>query len=340
MVERRNTLRAKKLIAAGALVLLIGAFGQRVGAQPNSLPNPYQSNLNWAKLPEGRTWGQMAALAIDSHGSIWAVERCGGTTCDGRPEAPVMAFGPSGDLVNSLGAGVFVFPHGIAIDADDNVWVTDGRGVDGKGHQVIKFSPDGEILMRLGTAGVPGATPDTLNGPAAVAVAPNGDIFVGDGHGAGTNARVAKFAPDGTFIKAWGQRGSGPGEFSTPHALAFDSTGRLFVADRENNRIQIFTQDGDFLEEWPQFGRPSGIWIDSNDVIYVADAHSNPTLNSGFSRGIRIGSARDGSVSAFIPHPNPDPTSPAAEAALTDAAGNVYTAGNDEPVAKHLPRGR
>jgi sugar lactone lactonase YvrE len=282
----------------------------------------------------------MAALSIDSGGNIWAVERCGGTSCDGRPEAPVLGFGPSGDVVASLGAEIFVFPHGIAIDDDDNVWVTDGRGVDGRGHQVIKFSPEGEILMRLGTAGVAGETSYTFNGAAAVAIAPNGDIFVGDGHGAGTNARVAKFSQDGTFIKAWGQRGTGPGEFSTPHALAFDSTGRLFVADRENNRIQIFTQDGTFLEEWPQFGRPSGIWIDSDDVIYVADAHSNETANPGFSRGLRIGSARDGSVTAFIPHPNPDPASPAAEAAVTDAAGNVYTAGNDEPVAKHLPRRR
>ena len=282
----------------------------------------------------------MAALSVDSRGVIWAVERCGGTGCDGRPDAPVLGFGPSGDVVASLGAELFVFPHGIAIDDDDNVWVTDGRGVDGKGHQVIKFSPEGEILMRLGTAGIAGETPDTFNGAAAVAIAPNGDIFVGDGHGAGTNARVVKFSQDGTFIKAWGRRGTGPGEFATPHALAFDSSGRLFVADRENNRIQIFTQDGAFLEEWPQFGRPSGIWIDSDDVIYVADAHSNETVNPEFSRGLWIGSARDGVISAFIPHPNPDPASPAAEAAVTDAAGNVYTAGNDEPVAKHVPRYR
>ncbi len=328
---------SNKLVAAGALVIFIGAFGQRVVAQSNPAPNPYQSILEWAELPQGRSWGQMAALAIDSQGNIWAVERCGGTTCDGRPEAPVIAFGPSGDAVSSLGAGIFVFPHGIAIDAEDNLWVTDGRGADGKGHQVIKFNPDGEIVMRLGTVGVAGETSDTFNGPAAVAIAPNGDIFVGDGHGAGTNARVVKFSKDGTFIKAWGRRGTEPGEFSTPHALAFDSMGRLFVADRENNRIQIFTQDGAFLEEWTQFGRPSGIWIDNDDVIYVADAHSNTTLNPGFSRGLRIGSARDGSVTAFIPHPNPDPASPAAEAAVTDAEGNVYTAGNDEPVAKHLP---
>lgn len=318
------------------VVMMIGFSAGRVAAQSSSIPNPYQSILDWAQLPQGRTWGQMAALDIDSHGNIWAVERCGGTTCNGRSEAPVLAFGPLGNLVKGLGAGVFVFPHGIAIDEDDSLWVTDGRAMDGKGHQVIKFSADGEIVMRLGTAGVTGEGPNTLNGPSAVAIAVNGDIFVGDGHGEGTNARVVKFSKDGVFIKAWGQRGVGPGEFSTPHSLAFDSRGRLFVGDRENNRIQIFTQEGMFLEEWKQFGRPSGMWIDSNDVIYVTDSQSNMALNPGFTRGLRIGSVIDGLVTAFIPHPNPDPNSPAAEGVVIDAVGNVYTAGNDEPVAKHV----
>lgn len=328
----------KNLVVSTALLFLTATVGERALAQSNLPPNPYGSILDWSRLPDGRTWGQMAALAIDRSGNVWAVERCGGTSCDDRPESPVIAFGPSGDVVNRLGAGMFIFPHGIAIDDDDNIWITDGRGRPGKGHQVVKFNRDGEVVMRLGTAGVAGTTPDTFNGPAAVAIAPNGYIFVGDGHGQGTNARVVKFSKEGTFIKAWGRRGTAPGEFATPHALAFDSAGRLFVADRENNRIQIFNQDGEFLEEWPQFGRPSGVWIDSNDVMYVADAHSNMTLNPGFSRGIYIANARDGSVSSFIPHPNPDPASPAAEAALADAAGNVYTAGNDNPVAKHTPQ--
>ncbi len=323
-------------IALAALCLLIGSPQNRAAAQPVSLPNPYRSTLDWSKIPDGRTLGQMAAVAIDSHGVIWSVERCGGSSCDGRPEAPVMAFGPSGDSVGGIGAGLFVFPHGIAIDDDDNIWVTDGRGVPGKGHQVIKFNRSGEILMRLGTAGIAGEGPDTLNGAAAVAIAPNGDIFVGDGHGAGTNARVVKYSAAGTFIKTWGRRGTGPGEFSTPHALAFDSAGRLFVGDRENNRIQIFTQDGEFIEEWRQFGRPSGVWIDANDVIYVADSQSNAERNPGFTRGVSIGSAKDGSVDWFIPHPDPDPASPAAEGVVTDADGNLYTAGNDEPVAKHV----
>lgn len=326
-----------RVVALGAVVVMTAVSGGRANAQSSSLLNPYRSILDWGKLPQGRTWGQMAALDIDRDGNIWAVERCGGTTCNGRPEAPVLAFGPSGDVVKSLGAGIFTFPHGIDIDDEGNVWVTDGRAEDGKGHQVIKFNPDGEILMRLGTAGVAGEGPNTFNGPSDVAVAPNGDIFVGDGHDTGTNARIVKFSKDGKFIMAWGQKGSGPGQFATPHSLAFDSRGRLFVGDRENNRIQLFTQDGVFLEEWKQFGRPSGVWIDEDDVIYVADSQSDMKLNPGFTRGIRIGSARDGSVTAFIPHPNPDPASPAAEGVVIDAAGNVYTAGNDEPVAKHVP---
>jgi sugar lactone lactonase YvrE len=138
-----------------------------------------------------------------------------------------------------------------------------------------------------------------------------------------------KFSKDGKFIKTWGKRGSAAGEFDTPHGLAFDSRGRLFVADRGNNRIQIFDQDGKFLEEWKQFSRPSGIYIDRNDVLYVADSESNSKTNPGWKRGIRIGSVKDGKVTAFIPDPEPDPEkviTSAAEGVAADAQGNVYGA--------------
>ena len=131
-------------------------------------------------------------------------------------------------------------------------------------------------------------------------MAPNGDIFVADGHGDGTNARIVKFSKDGKFIKAWGKEGNGPGEFNVPHGLAFDSAGRLFVADRANNRIQIFDQDGKLLDTWKQFGRPSGITIDKNDMIYVADSQSGDKLNPGFKQGIRVGNVKDGKVTSFI----------------------------------------
>jgi sugar lactone lactonase YvrE len=229
----------------------------------------------------------------------------------------------------SFGAGLFLFPHGLHVDRNGNVWVTDGLGKDGKGHQVLKFSPDGKTLMILGRAGVAGTGTNEFNAPSAVVVAPNGDIFVADGHGGNTNARIIKFSPDGKFIKAWGQKGAGPGEFDTPHALAMDSRGRLFVGDRNNNRIQIFDQDGRFIDQWAQFSRPSGLFIDMNDVIYVADSESESVTKShdGWKRGIRIGNARDGSVTAFIPDPVEKATgTSAAEGVAADAKGNIYGA--------------
>ena len=219
-------------------------------APPNSQPNPFRTVENWFKLPAGRMWGSTSAVDVDRDGtSIWVAERCGANSCAGKMDPPILKFDQSGTLVKSFGGGMFVFPHGIAVDKDGNIWVTDGQGRDGKGHQVFKFSPDGEVLMTLGKAGVAGDGPDTFNQPDDVAIAPNGDIFVSDGHTpAMGNARVMKFAKDGKFIKQWGKHGSGPGEFEVPHALAFDSRGRLFVGDRANNRIQIFDQDGGVYE--------------------------------------------------------------------------------------------
>jgi len=222
---------------------------------------------------------------------------------------------------------MFNFPHGATVDAQGNLWVTDSQvgpnGGNGKGQQVFKFSPDGKVLMTLGKPGVAGDGPDTFNQPSDVFVAPNGGIFVADGHGGNSNARIVKFSNDGKFMKAWGKKGSGPGEFDTPHALAMDSSGRLFVADRGNSRIQIFDQDGKLLGEWKQFGRPSGLFIDKNDILYAADTQSDEKTNPGYPRGIRIGSAKDGKVTAFISDPDPDGTG---EGVAADAEGNIYAA--------------
>jgi DNA-binding beta-propeller fold protein YncE len=314
----------------------------QTNAPTNSLPNPYRSIENWGTLPAGRTWGSTSAVAIDPDGtSVWVAERCGESRppsqvdpakpfgCDGSTLDPILKFDSAGKLLKSFGSGLMLFPHGIHVDRGDNVWVTDGLGRGTKGHQVFKFSPEGKLLLTLGKPNKPGSGPDEFNAPSAVVVAPNGDIFVADGHGGQTNARVVKFSSDGKFIKTWGKKGSAPGELDIPHAIAMDSQGRLFVGDRQNNRIQIFDQDGKFLDQWTQFSRPSGIFIDGKDNIYVADSESESVSKNhdGWRRGIRIGSAKDGSVTAFIPDPVDKTTgTSAAEGVAADAAGNVYGA--------------
>jgi len=328
-------MRTMSLRAAALAVPLLAFMGSvRVEAQvqpTNSLPNPYRTVADWAKLPEGRTWGSTAGVTVDAKGHIWVAERCGANTCAGSNLAPILEFDPSGKLLTSFGAGMFVFPHGITVDRQGNVWVADGDGKDGKGHQVFEFSPKGKVLLALGKPGVAGATEDTFNRPSSIAVAPNGDVFIADGHGGDSNARIMKFSHTGKFIMSWGKKGTGPGEFDIPHALAFDSQGRLFVADRGNNRIQIFDQNGKFVDQWPQFSRPSGIFIDRHDVIYVADSESGSVAkdHAAWKRGIRIGSAKDGSLAAFIPDPNTDPNymgTSAAEGIAADANGVIYGA--------------
>jgi sugar lactone lactonase YvrE len=327
-----------KLKIAGAIAgaLILGsecAMAQPSYAPPNEGPNPYQTVANWAQLPDGRKWGSTAGVDIGPDGTIWAYDRCGANNCDKSDLDPILQFDASGKLLRSFGKGIFVQPHGLFVDREGNVWVTDDLGVAGKGHQVIKFSPEGKVLLRLGTAGVAGTGSDTFNQPTDVLVAPNGDIFVSSGHGqAYGDARIVKFNKDGKFLKQWGKAGSGPGEFIGPHTLAMDSRGRLFVGDRTNNRIQIFDQEGKFLAEWKQFGRPSGMYIDANDTLYVADSESQGAdekrygYNPGVMRGIRIGSARDGKVTAFIPDPAPTGGSSTAEGVAADRQGNVYGA--------------
>ena len=313
------------------LILVFTCAVENVSAQ-NQAPNPYRTVEGvWAPLPDGRSWGSTSAVEVSPDGeTIWALDRCGENTCVGHDDLDtVFQFDKDGTLLTRFGAGMFVWPHGIDVDDQGNVWVADARGEGNRGHQVIKFSPEGEVLMRLGTAGVAGRTEETFDQPNDVLVAPNGDIFVGDGHPANGNNRIVKFSSDGTYITEWGETGSGPGQFHTPHALAMDSQGLLYVGDRSNRRIQVFDQDGEFIRDFYGFGRASGLSIDSNDMLYIADSESNWRRNPGFKRGIRIASVSDGLVVAFIPDPEPDQDNAgtsAAEGVAIDNEGNVYGA--------------
>jgi DNA-binding beta-propeller fold protein YncE len=290
---------------------------------PNAAPNPYKLDEGWLKMPEGRKIGATFGLSIDRDGqSLWAFDRCASADfCAGTNLNPIFKFDAGGKVVANFGAGMFASPHGLYADRDGNVWATDFRDKDGKGHTVTKFSPDGKVLMVLGKPGVKGDGQDTFNAPSNTLVAPNGDIFVGDGHGGDTNARIVKFTKEGKFIKAWGKKGTGPGEFDTPHMLAMDSAGRLYVADRVNNRIQIFDQDGKFIDQWKQFGRPSGVYINKNDIIYVSDSQSDDKVNPGFGQGIRVGTVKDGKVVAYIPETK---ELGALEGVAADDTGNIY----------------
>ena len=315
--------------------LLLLAMGTLVNAQ-NHAPNPYRSIEGWAKLPAGRVWGATSAVYPANDGKhIWIAERCGANLCVDSDLDPVLLFDSDGNVVRSFGAGLITWPHGIFVDTDDNVWIADAVGYapvpEGVGHTVMKFSPQGKLLMTLGKEGVAGRGTDTFTKPSDVLVAPNGDIFVADGHEGGSNPnnRIVKFDKNGNYLGQWGAAGKADGQFMDPHALAMDSAGRLYVGDRANSRIQIFDQGGGHIATWTQFGRPSGLFIDDNDMLYSADSESNARRNQGWARGIRIGSVTDGFVTAFIPDPEPDQDNSGtsgAEGVAVDAAGNIYGA--------------
>ena len=327
-----DMLRLRLFQFALSVALLAAAVAP--AASQMTAPNPYRTLEGiWAPLPEGREWGATSAVFMSPEGNVWVAERCGANLCVESDVDPVILFDPEGNVLKSFGSGMIAWPHGMFVDGEGNIWVADAVGYaavpDGWGHVVYKFGPDGELLMTLGTKGEAGAGADHFTKPSDILVAPNGDIFVADGHDAGGNNRIVKFSSDGTFLMEWGSTGGENGEFRDPHALAMDSQGRLFVGDRGNSRIQIFDQAGNHLHTWTQFGRPSGLYIDENDVLYAADSESNTRRNPGWRRGIYIGSAQTGWVTAFIPDPEPDPDNSGtsgAEGVAVDADGNIYGA--------------
>lgn len=295
-----NASRTRIFLLALAAIALLTSDGRAQGTT-------YELVDGWARLPDGvDAWGQTIGVEMDTDGTLWVFHRCFAQICTGRDDVPpVLHYAPSGDLIGSWGQGMFVWPHGFHLDADGNLWTTDARGADGKGQTVMKLSKDGEVLMTLGTPGVGGAGHDTFDGPADVLVAPDGSIFVADGHG---NDRVVKFSPEGEYLLEWGEEGSDYGQFNEPHALAMDSRGRLFVGDRINQRIQVFDQNGRFLAVWPAI-MASGLHITADDIVYVADYQ--------LRQGIVIARASDFQEIGFV-------DDALGEGVTVDADRNVY----------------
>ena len=334
----------------------------------NHLPNPYETQRDFGVLPDNRNWGSVSAVNIDIDGvHVWAGDRCGTNSCATSDVDPIVKLDPQGNVVQSFGANQIIWPHGMDVDPDGNVWVVDARAANareleenpaaaGKGHTVLKFSPAGELLMTLGTGGEAGDPPTHFDAPNDVLVAPNGNIFVADTHGAqfqdapgpSSKSRISIFAPDGSFIKSFGEWGFKDGQFRSPHSLAMDSQGRLFVADRGNNRIQIFDQEGNHQDTWYQFSRISGLFIDkATDMLYAIDSESDPNYNpGGWRKGLRVGSAVTGEVMYFIPEHVSERasgmggTGSMGEGVTVDSEGVVY-AGEVGPVqgmTKFIPR--
>ena len=381
-MNKQHKAAPQSVLRLGLAALALSALSAQSLAQPgavqpaahagqepiNNLPNPYETHRNFGTLPDGRNWGSVSAINVDVDGvHVWAGDRCGSNSCATSDVDPIVKLNPQGEVVASLGAGQIIWPHGMDVDPEGNIWVADARlareqeiaenpEAANHGSAVLKFSPDGELLMVLGTPGEMGDPPTHFTEPNDVLVAPNGNIFVAETHsaqfqnepGPDAKSRISIFAPDGTFIKSFGQWGFDDGEFRSPHSLAMDSQGRLFVADRGNNRIQIFTQDGEHLDTWYQFSRISGLWIDrSNDLLYAIDSESDTNYNpGGWRKGLRVGSARTGDVYYFVPEHVSERSSgmggygSMGEGVTVDVNGTVY-AGEVGPIqglTRFVPR--
>jgi hypothetical protein len=336
--------------------------------KPSTLPNPYRLVPDWPTLPasmtgpNGRKWGEVIRVHAAPNGNIWVFHRCfndqpnGDATCLNRGDAnpPILEFDPAGRLLRSFGAGLFAHPHGFTVDKDGNIWTTDtndqetilgmpARNAQGTaiGQTVLKISPAGKVLMTIGTPGVGGNAPHLFDRPTGVAIGSSGAVFVSDGHSRNrsNSARIVKYSADGTFIRAWGRMGSEPGNFREPHDLYVGgSRGHVYVADRLNNRIQVFDQDGSFIAAWRQFGQPSSVYVDARDNIYVGATYQDPSRGGSLTgrtsgpndRAIVVGDAITGELKYLIPDPGdlskmPDTGSSASGIAVDDQ-GTIYAA--------------
>lgn len=364
-----TTVRILSVMTLSAVVVSMTQAQDRIEkpAPKPELPNPYRLDPNWPTLPatmkgpNGTKWGQVIRVHVAPSGNIWVFHRCfnnkpaGDATCIGRgtQSPPILEFNPAGQLLRQWGAGLFASPHGFTIDQEGNLWTTDINNADtvlgmpaldphGKplGQTTLKISADGKILLTLGTPGTGGIGPDMFDRPTGVAIAANGDIFVADGHSGNksNSGRIVKFSPQGRFIKAWGRRGTEIGNFRDPHDLFVGgSKGYVYVADRQNNRIQVFDQEGNFITAWTQFGQPSSVHVDANDHLYVGASYQDPTKGNVMAasdgpndRAIVIGNAITGELKYLIPDPGDlskmTDTGTSASGIAVDDRGNIYAA--------------
>jgi DNA-binding beta-propeller fold protein YncE len=283
-------------------------------ARPGEPLPDYRPVPGWPKVPDDVKLGPVSAVAVDSADRVHVFH---------RGPRPVLVFDRDGAFLRSWGDDLLKTPHGLRIDHEDNVWVTDIGN-----HQVLKFDARGKLLLALGKKGEPGDGPDRFDRPTDVAVTPAGDFYVSDGYG---NARVLKFSKEGKLLKQWGKKGSGEGEFNLPHAICLDKKGRVYVGDRENNRIQVFDADGKFLAQWKESGAPFGLAL-AGDRLFVADGRANwvKVLDLDGKPLGRWGEKGTGPGQFNLPH-----------MLCVDSRGAVYVAEVDgKRVQKFVPQGK
>jgi DNA-binding beta-propeller fold protein YncE len=292
------------------IVALAFAVHCSAASAADALPD-YQIVPGWLKLPDTIKLGPVSAVATDSEDRVFVFH---------RGKNPILVFDRDGKYLRSWGDDAIKAAHGLRIDNANNVWVTDTGN-----HQVLKFDANGKLLLSLGKKGEPGDAADQFNRPTDIAIAPTGEFYISDGYG---NARVMKFAKDGKLLKRWGKEGAGDGEFSLPHAICLDAKGRVYVGDRENNRVQVFDADGKFLAVLKESGAPYGLFL-KGDHLFVADGRANwiKVLDlDGKSLG-RFGQKGSGGGQFTMPH-----------MLCVDSRGAVYVAEvNGKRLQKFVP---
>lgn len=270
------------LIAAGILL----AWGSRATSDEPAF-RPVAGWPSGARTAPGYGTGAVSAVATDRQGRVFVFQRA---------PVPVLVFQRDGTFIRSWGAGEFSSPHGCRFDPDGNLWLTDNAD-----HRVLKYTPEGKLLATFGTKGQAGEDATHFNKPTDIAFAPNGDFYVSDGYG---NSRVVRFSRNGEYLGAWGRKGTGEGEFNLPHSVVIDRSGKVYVADRENARVQVFSPEGKFLTQWRDTGHPYGLYLTPDQRLYLTDGLANTLTVYDLSgkRLRRAGSTGSGPGEYQLPH--------------------------------------